>query len=447
MQAVAAAALALTAVLLPLHSAAEQATRLSREERRIREYVRSQRDAEIAYLARVVNIASGTMNATGVQRTGVVFRRTLDSLGFTTRWIAQDDVKRGGHLIAEHAGKRGAATILLIGHLDTVYEGEGQAWDRDGRDSLAKGAGTSDMKGGDVILVFALRALAQSGALKDANIIVFLTGDEEDAGDPISASRRDLIAAARRADVALSFESASEGAAVVARRGSSSWQLNVSAPQAHSSGIFRDSASPGAIYEAARILEAFREGLAGIPNLSFNPGIFAGGTSVSFDSTGVRATVEGKTNIIAPRATVTGDLRFISEGQLDSARAAMRAIVARNLTRTTAKIDFSDSYPAMTPTEENYRLLGQYSAVSEALGYGAIAAVDPGSRGAGDISFVAPLVPASLDALGVSGRGAHSPNERVNLNSLVPQTERAAILIYRLSRRPSTRPARPARRR
>jgi glutamate carboxypeptidase len=405
--------------------------KLSKQERRIREYVAKTHDAQIAYLERAVNISSGTMNFAGVRQAGALFRASLDSLGFETRWIAMDSVNRAGHLFAEHRGKPGGKRLLLIGHLDTVFEGEGQQFVRE--DSMARGAGTSDMKGGDVVILYALKALHAAAALKDANIIVVMTGDEESAGDPLALARRDLIDAAKRSDVALAFEGGSRGSAAVGRRGASSWLLTVRGNQAHSSAIFNESVGYGAIFEAARIIDGFRQALAGEQNLTFGAGIIIGGTTVTFDTAHVSGTAAGKLNIVPRLVTVPGDLRFLSEEQKENARARMREIVAKNLQGTTAEIVFSDEYPAMAPTPGNYRLLAAYDSVSQALGYGKVAAGDPGRRGAGDISFVAPIIDG-LDGLGTSGEGSHTPSERVDLRSLPMQTERAAILVYRLSR-------------
>jgi glutamate carboxypeptidase len=340
-------------------------------------------------------------------------------------------VGRAGHLVAEHRGRKGGTRMLLIGHLDTVFEGEGQRFARS--DTVARGAGSGDMKGGDVVVLYALKALHAAGALKDANVTVVFTGDEESAGDPIAVSRRDLIDAARRSDVALAFEGGNRDNATVARRGASTWLLRVTGKQAHSAGIFGESAGFGAVYEMARILDEFRRSLAAEANLTLNASVAVGGTDVAYDTTRVAGTATSKLNIVARSATVSGDLRFLTEEQKERARARMRSIVARSLPGTSAEISFSDEYPAMSPTPGNYRLLAVYDTVSRALGHGPIEAYDPGRRGAGDISFVAPYIDG-LDGLGALGGGAHSPDEWVNLPALAMQTERAALLIYRLSR-------------
>jgi glutamate carboxypeptidase len=415
-----------TALAVP--SGATRSTALSTTEASIREYVRAHHEDDIALLQRAVDIPSGTQNLAGVRKVGDLFGAELAALGFTVRWAEMpSSMRRAGHLIAERKGTSGKR-LLLIGHLDTVFEGEGQRFVR--TDTIARGAGTSDMKGGDVAMISALRALHAAGALEGSQIIVVMTGDEESAGSPLELARRDLIDAAKRSDIALAFEGGRAARASIARRGSSSWTLVTSARQAHSAGVFSAGAGYGAVYEMARILDTFRRELAGDPTLTFNPGLVAGGTDVQRDSSGTSVAVAGKTNIIAPMARVQGDLRFLRESQKDSTRARMRAIVAQHLPGTNGEITFRDSYPAMPPTAAGAGLLADFDAVSRALGYGPVEGDPPESRGAGDVSFVAPYL-TGMDGLGVSGRGAHSPEESVNLNSLTMAGERAAVLIHR----------------
>ncbi|HKO15252.1 MAG TPA: M20/M25/M40 family metallo-hydrolase, partial [Gemmatimonadaceae bacterium] len=408
---------------------------LTPDELRIRDYVRAHEADQIAFLQRIVDINSGTMNQAGVRAVGRVLGDELAALGFETRWIEMPaSMQRAGHLFAERRGGRGKR-VLLIGHLDTVFEGEGQRWVR--IDSVtARGAGSGDMKGGDAIILYALKALNDIGALDGTNIIVAFSGDEESAGDPLSISRRDLIDAGKRSDVALAFEGGSRDNATVARRGASGWLLRASGRQAHSGGIFGQGTGYGAIFEAARILDAFRAQLDSQQYLTFSPGVIVGGTDVSYDTVHVSGSASGKLNIVPRSVVVQGDLRFISEEQKERTRARMREIVSRHLPGTGAEISFADEYPAMSPTPANYALLAVYDSVSRALGYGSVAALDPGRRGAGDVSFVAPFV-AGLDGLGASGAGAHTPDERVDLRSLPMQTERAALMLYRLTREPT----------
>lgn len=423
-------ALACACLLSSSAAAQTAAPTLSKTEQRIRDYVRSHQAEQIDFLEKAVNISSGTFNLAGVREVGRLFEPEFSALGFQAGWVALPDaVGRAGHLFAERKGTRGRR-LLLIGHLDTVFEGAGERFVR--MDTLAAGAGSSDMKGGDVVILYALKALQSVGALDGTQIIVALTGDEEDAGPLHLVSRKPLIDAARRSDAALAFEE-DAGKGTVARRGFSGWQLTVTARQAHSSGIFSPGASYGAIYEAARILNAFREKLASEQYLTFNPAVIVGGTDVTYDSTKIAGTAAGKDNIIAPRAFARGDLRFISQDQLLKAREAMRAIVADHLPGTQATITFEDGNPAMPPTKGNLALLAVEDSVSRALGQGAVEALDPGRRGGGDISYVSEYLDA-LDGLGVIGMRSHTPDERVDLRSIGPATERAAILIYRLTR-------------
>ncbi len=404
------------------------AVTLSPDETRLRDSVRAHHDDDIALLERAVNISSGTGNLAGVRRVGDLFGEELTKLGFTVRWAAMPEgMRRAGHLVAERQGTRGAR-LLLIGHLDTVFEGEGQRFVR--QDTIARGAGTSDMKGGDVVIISALRALNAAGALEGSRIVVVMTGDEESAGAPLELARRDLIEAARRSDIALAFEGGRAARASIARGGSWGGTLTTSARQALSAGVFSAGTGYGAVYEMARILDTFRRELSGDPTLTFNPGLVAGGTEVRRDS-GSTMTASGKTNIVSPTAVVNGDLRFLRESQKDSLRTRMRDIVAAHLPGTGGEISFRDSYPAMPPTAQGAALLARFDAASRALGYGPVEGDPPESRGAGDVSFVAPYL-TGMDGLGTSGRGSHSPDESVNLNSLIMAGERAAVLMHRL---------------
>jgi glutamate carboxypeptidase len=416
--------------LLPVAAAAQSPPpALSKIEQRIRDYVRAHQAEQVDFLEKAVNISSGTFNLAGVREVGRLFEPAFSALGFQASWVPLPDaVGRAGHLLAEHKGTRGKR-ILLIGHLDTVFEGEGERFVR--LDTLAAGAGSSDMKGGDVVILYALKALQSVGALDGTRIIVAFTGDEEDAGPLHLVSRQPLIDAAKRSDIALAFEE-DAGKGTVARRGMSGWQLVVTGRQAHSSGIFSPGTSYGAIYEAARILDAFREKLSNEQYLTFNPAVIVGGTDVTYDSTKIAGTAAGKDNIIAPRVFARGDLRFLSQDQLLKARDAMRAIVADHLPGTQATITFEDGNPAMPPTRGNMALLAVEDSVSRALGQGPVEALDPGKRGGGDISYVSDYLDA-LDGLGVKGMRSHTPDERVDLRSIGPATERAAILIYRLT--------------
>ncbi len=388
----------------------------------------------VQFLEQIVNVNSGTMSHAGIREVGRMFELEFEALDMTTSWIGMpDEVNRAGHLFAETAGGDGA-TVLLVGHLDTVYESDSpfQRYEDLGGGS-ARGPGVSDMKGGDVVILLALQALHAAGALDDLNVIVALLGDEEATGNPLTISRRELVEASRRSDAALGFEGGVGGlqSATVARRGFTDWRLVVKGTRGHSSVIFNDKYGAGAAFEAARILGAFYDQLRGEENLTFGAGILVGGTSVEYDPETDRGTAFGKTNVIPQTVIAAGDLRTLTHEQLERAMDRMLAIVSDNLPRTEAQIFFHDSYPPMAPTAGNLELLDKLDTVSRDLGMGPIEAVDPGKRGAADISFAAQHT-AALGGLGVVGRGAHTPDETIDLGSIPVMAKRAALLIYRL---------------
>ncbi len=422
----------LSGILCPINSSYGQ--RLSRTEKKIVEKVKAMDEASIDFLEKVVNINSGTMNLEGVKKVGDEFSTAFQTIGFETEWIEMPkEMNRAGHLFARIQGKKGKK-LLLIGHLDTVFEADSpfQTFERNG--TMAYAPGGNDMKGGNVVILYALKALHDLNLLKDATITVAYTGDEERTGKPLSISRKDLIEAAKASDIALGFETATGfNNATIARRGASGWKVETAGKRAHSSGVFSERTGAGAIFELSRILHQFYEEVRGEEYLTFNPGNILGGTFVNYETLKSSGTAYGKSNVVAQTAVVHGGLRFISETQKENARAKMRAIVDNHLPSTNATVTFTDSYPAMGPTAANKALLNELSAVSEALGFGEVEAYDPGRRGAADISFVADYV-SGLDGLGSMGTGAHTPQETVDLATFNALIQRTAVFIYRLTR-------------
>lgn len=422
----------LLAVTLVAPSGAQ--TTLTATERSIVRAVDAHRDESLALLERLVNINSGTMNFAGVRQVADALRPHFDSLGFMTRWVDGSAFHRAGHLVAEHPGP--GPKILLIGHLDTVFEPSSpfQRFERLD-DSTARGPGVIDMKGGDVILLYALRALSDAGRLAKMNVTVVFDGDEEEAGTPVSAARQTLVDAATGARYALGFEdgAADPKTAVISRRSAGSWTLRTTGHPAHSSQIFKPEVGAGAVYEAARILAGFFTRLSSETYLTFNPGLAIGGTLVKVDTTGTEGTGSGKRNVVAEHMEVTGDLRTLSPEQHAKAERMMRDIVAKHLPQTSATIEFDDGYPPMAPTPGNRRLLALYDRASRDLGLGPVVAVDPSRAGAADVSFVASKVPMLIDGIGLSGHDDHTEKETADLRMLGPLTKRAAVLMLRLN--------------
>jgi glutamate carboxypeptidase len=406
------------------------AQKLSPIEQKIIAQINAQMPQTEALLKKVVNINSGTLNKEGVREVGAIFSKEFEDLGFKTEWISlPDSLNRAGHLVAERKGTKGKK-LFLIGHLDTVFEKAMSFTPYTYlNDSTVTGQGVNDMKGGDMVLLAALKSLKDNGLLDNTNLTIYFTGDEESSGKPTSVSRKDFIERAKQTEIALAFETAiGLNTVATARRGSSGWKLNVKGIMGHSSTVFSQQAGYGAIYEAARILNDFREKLSQEKYLTFNPGLIVGGSEINDNKEAI-----GKDNIISPRVTVTGDLRFLTEIQKENARIKMKEIVAQNLNKTKAEIVFQDGIPAMEPTVENEKILATLNQVSLDLGFGEVKAGDPGSRGAGDISYIAKYV-ACLDGLGASGKGAHAPGETMNIKEFPKLIQRTALLIYRLTR-------------
>ena len=420
---------------------APAAARLTPGEARIAATVAAEEARTVALLERLVNQNSGTMNLAGVKAVAEMLRAEFEPLGFTTRWIPRHDTARAGHLIAHHRGTGRGKRLLLIGHLDTVFELDSpfQRFVRDGNEAHGPGAG--DDKGGIVVMLAALRAMRAAGTLTAADITVVLTGDEEDSGLPIELARRDLIAEGKKADIALDFEGlsrvggpglAQRDMGVVARRGSTNWTVTTTSKPGHSSGVFSTESGYGANYELVRILDAFRRELTD-DKLTYNVGLMGGGAAATLDTDQIRLNAQGKTNIIAAQAVARGDLRALTPGQLDRTVARMRAIVAAALPGASATIMFDDdAYPPMPPTAGNRALLAALNRVNADLGLAPQEELDPLKRGAGDISFVAADVDG-LVGLGPFSSGDHTVEETVDLSSIPLQARRAAILMSRLA--------------
>jgi len=416
------------------HAACAQ---LTETEQRIVAAVKQRNPQALQLLEKSVRINSGTLNTEGVRAVGEVFRAELNDLGFETRWLDMPaEMRRAGHLGASHAGTRGKR-LLLLGHLDTVFEKGSSVALWEPRGTRIRGQGVNDMKGGDVIMIEALRALKIAGVLDGAQIEILFTGDEERTGSPQSLARAPMVELARRSDYALSFEGCVRHQGVdtasIARRSSGAWTLDVTGKAGHSAGVFSAGSGYGAIYEGARILDAFRSQLIE-PNLTFNVGLIVGGTDVGYTDSTASGSAFGKTNVIARGFKATGDIRYLSPEQGERTMRRMQEIVAASLPGTRATLKFSeDIYPPMPPTAAGQALVERYSKASQDAGLGPIAALDPSQRGAGDVQFVAPYT-VGMDGLGASGTGAHTDDEDLEVASIERGTIRAALLIYRLTR-------------
>ena len=408
---------------------------LNDSERAMVAFIDATNAAAEAELIESVNINSGTMNFAGVRAVADHMMPMFEAIGFDARWEDGAAFGRAGQLVAELRGEGSGPKILLIGHLDTVFEPSSPFQEFERLDAgRGAGPGVTDMKGGNFIMIQALRALNEVGVLQDMDITVVITGDEELSGDPLSLSKKAITNAAEYADIAIGFEDGDGNAATanISRRGASGWTLMVKGTPAHSSQVFREGIGPGAIYETARILLLFLENLQQEENLTFNPGRIIGGTDITHNLESSSGTAFGKDNVVAENALVTGDLRAMSLEQLERARTTMREIVAANFPHTSAEILFDDGYPPLAPTDGNRELLQVYSQASADLGFGTVAPVNPRLAGAADVSFTSGLVDMAIDGLGLSGTGGHTVDEVARMSAFPSQSKRAALLLYRL---------------
>ena len=405
-------------------------------------------EADFRLLQQLVDVNSGTMNLAGVEAVKDQLTPQFAVLGFKARWVPmQAQTGRAGDLIAEHpcpsgegrCGKR----LLLIGHMDTVFEPSSSfqkyALVAGSGDKIATGPGVADMKGGLVVMLAALDAMKQAGVLEHSEIRVVLSGDEERMGAPMQLARHDLIEAAKESDVALEFEPSvrlqGQDTVSIARRSSTTWHIETTGLSGHSSQIFGDRLGYGAIYEMARILDAFRKELPE-DGLTYNAGLLLGGATAEINAENTGGTATGKANVIAPTALASGDLRTLNDEQTARVETKMRAIVAAHLPRTDASIRFDESYPAMARTPAGEKLLAEWNEASVALGLGPVVEAGPMTRGAGDISFVAPYLPG-LVGVGMLGEGYHAEGETAYLDSLSKQAKRDAVFMERLTHQPS----------
>ena len=252
-------------------------------------------------------------------------------------------------------------------------------------------------------------------------------------------SREALVAAAKGAEVAIGFEDGPGDPSSPSPRGAArlDWQLRVTGTPAHSSQIFREEFGPGAIFEAARILNAFREKMAGEEHLTFNPGVILGGTAVDFDPAQVRGTAFGQDQRHRRAAVVAGDLRTLSPAQLDKARRrrCRRSSAASRRRRRTATHHVRRRLSAAGADRR------QRAAARDLRSREPRSRVRPGRRrqpgqgrrrrrvvhrrrGEDDSRRRRP-----------DGHDDHTPGETADLSTLPSQTKRAAITLYRLSQR------------
>lgn len=396
------------------------------------DFISKNKQDQLKLLENLVNINSETSNVEGVKRNGEIIKSELEALGFNVKWHdLPSEMHHAGSLVATIKGNS-RKKILIIGHMDTVFpiDSPFQRFTLSPDHQYATGPGVIDAKGGIVTILYAMKALHHIGELKNANITIVFTGDEELAAKPTSISRKTLIDIAKNSDIALGFEFAlSSDELIVGRRGLDEWFLTSTGKSQHSATIFQANTGFGAVYETSRVLNEIQQHLSHTPGLTINAGLLLGGQKVHEDIETGTGSAAGRKTIVPAIAYAHGDMRFLSDQQRNEAQKNMLQISTHSLQGTKSSISFKPIIPPMQATKSNDELLALYSAINQKLGGSAIKAASPELRGGADISYTSPYIKAGLDGLGPWGKGAHTEAETLEIDALTIATQRTALFI------------------
>jgi glutamate carboxypeptidase len=376
------------------------------------DWLASQKDAMLDLVRDLVDIDSGTYDKAGVDAVGAQLRAFLAAHHVESSAIVNDRfgdaIRAQVDAVADGAAN---APVLLLGHRDTVFPA-GEAGRRPFRIAGGHGSGPGccDMKAGIVINAFVLAAFARFGAAPSPVMALF-TADEE-IGSP--SSKALIKEAARTARAVFNSEPGRPGGSIVTgRKGGKFMRIEVIGKAAHAGNNLADGIS--AIEELARKIVKLHA-LTDLPNgISCNVGTIAGGQTV---------------NTVAPHATAEVDLRFISPAEGERALAAIEAIVAEaNVPGTRSSLEVTGEFEPLVASDASQRLFEHYAACARALGH-TVEGVFAG--GCADSGFAASVGAPTICAVGPVGGRAHSPDEYLEVDSIVPRAQALALAIMRL---------------
>jgi glutamate carboxypeptidase len=358
----------------------------------------------IGFLEALVNQDSGTYDRAGTNRVGDVLAGSLADLGFAVERVAQPEF--GDHLVARRPGDGRGRSLLCVGHMDTVFSA-GTAAARPFRveGERATGPGVVDMKGGLTVLIFALRALAATGSqpFQKLGCSVAVNSDEE-IGAPTSRGIFEDLAARHSAAIVLE-PARPNGECVIGRKGVGHYRLEVFGRQAHAGS--QPELGINAIWELAHKICAMQALSDAERGTTVNVGVVRGGE---------------RPNVVPDRASAEVDLRIWTVAEADRVTAAFRAIAERaTVPGATAALAGEISSPPWQTGEGTRRLLGLLNEAGSSLGL-SFAGVTTG--GGSDGNRTAQIIP-TLDGLGPVGSKMHSPEEYLEIPSLL---QRAALL-------------------
>jgi glutamate carboxypeptidase len=387
-------------------------TAIENLETKVLDWLAAQGDAMLDFVRTLVDIDSGSYDKAGVDAVGAQVLAFLSTHGIPSSVIPDhrfgDAIRAEVNNVADGAGN---APVLLLGHRDTVFPtGEASLRPFQVVDGVGSGPGCCDMKAGVVINAFVLAALARFSAAPSPVTALF-TSDEE-IGSP--SSKALIMETARSARAVFNSEPGRPGGGVVTgRKGGKFMRIEVIGKAAHAGNNIADGIS--AIEELARKIVKLHA-LTDLPNgISCNVGTIGGGQSV---------------NTVAPSATAEVDLRFIHPEEGARAFAAIEAIVAEeNVPGTCASLEITGEFAPMVATDASTRLYEHYAACAQALGQ----PVEPVfAGGCSDAGFAASTGAPTICAVGPIGGRAHTPEEYLDVASIVPRAQALALAIMRL---------------
>jgi glutamate carboxypeptidase len=375
-----------------------------------RAWLDDQAPAMLALLERLVNIDSNSYDKAGVDRVGEAIAAFMASEGLdgdVTRRETAGDIRRF------HVPGSGNAPIVLMGHMDTVFPA-GEAARRPFRieDGKAYGPGVCDMKAGLVMNAFVLAAFRRFGG-HPAPLVGLFTSDEE-IGSP--ASRPLIESTAQGARAVFNAEPGRiSGAVVTGRKGGVFLVMDVKGKAAHSGANHQDGRSAiGALAAKITSLHALTDPERGI---TCNVGLISGGQSV---------------NTVAPEARCEIDLRYVERQDRDMVVAACEAIAARpDVEGTSASLTVKGDFLPLERTPANLSLYDAYAVAAGEIG---LSVSGEFTGGCADSGFTSAVGAPTLCATGPLGARAHTPEEYMVVDSMVPRALALATAIAGLGR-------------
>ena len=370
--------------------------------------------AFLADLRHLVNIDCGSYVPAGVDEVGRWTGEFMESIGARVEYRPDPDGRLGSTVVGTFEGRAGGPRVLLIGHMDTVFEPgtpSARPFRLDG--NIATGPGVTDMKAGLLAGLYALRAIGDVPFER----LTFIANPDEEVGSPTSTPH--IRSAAADADVALVLECGrANGDIVSSRKGIADHRIVVHGRAAHA-GIEPEKGRH-AILEAARVVREAQALNGRWPGVTFNVGTIRGGT---------------RPNVVPDRCELAIETRAVTGEGLDASIAAIHELAARTeVPGTTIDVSTEFSWRPMEKTERTARLVEHTKAVAERLGF---SVNDAPTGGASDANTTAGMGVPSLDGLGPVGGNDHAPSEYLEVDSIVPRTAMLAGLLLEIAADPA----------